>query len=266
MTQTVNIKEVHNDFILLDKISKTYQVDDVKTEILVKTSLSIQKGEFVIIMGPSGCGKTTLLNIIGALDSEYDGSSSVDGQKLTGLSNEDLAKYRRHKVGFIFQFFNLLPTLTVEENVTAGIELLSLSRKEIEERTKNALSKVGLHQKAGKFPSHLSGGEQQRASIARALAKQPKLLLADEPTGNLDEANGYNIMDMLKQINEEFGMTIVLVTHNPSYLRYADRVVEIHNKQIVVKDDREHIKSISLSNKHILVKDDPEHLKSISLS
>lgn len=235
MDQTINIQEMQSNFILLEDISKTYQVDDIRTEILLNTSLSVSKGEFLIIMGPSGCGKTTLLNLIGALDSEYSGNSFVDGRRLTGMSNEDLASYRRNKVGFIFQFFNLLPTLTVEENVMAGIEILPLSRKEIEERTVKSLSKLDLFKKAKKFPSHLSGGEQQRVAIARALAKEPQLLLADEPTGNLDEENGKKIMDILKEINRELSITVVLVTHNPTFVKYSDRVVEIHNKKIVEK-------------------------------
>lgn len=235
MDRTTNIQEIQSNFIFLEDISKSYQVDDIRTEILLNTSLAVGKGEFLIIMGPSGCGKTTLLNLIGALDSEYSGNSFVDGQRLTGMSNEDLASYRRNKVGFIFQFFNLLPTLTVEENVMAGLEILSLSRKEIEEKTANSLSKLDILNKAKKFPSHLSGGEQQRVAIARALAKEPQLLLADEPTGNLDEENGNKIMDILKEINVEFGITVVLVTHNPAFVKYADRVIEIHNKKIAEK-------------------------------
>jgi len=235
MEQTINIQEMQSNFIVLENISKSYHVDGIRTEILHSTSLAVGKGEFLIIMGPSGCGKTTLLNLIGALDGEYSGNSLVNGQRLTGMSIEDLANYRRSTVGFIFQFFNLLPTLTVEENVMAGLEILSLSRKEIKERTANSLSRLDILNKAKKFPSHLSGGEQQRIAIARALAKEPQLLLADEPTGNLDEENGNKIMDILKKINVELGITVVLVTHNPAFVKYADRVVEIHNKKITEK-------------------------------
>lgn len=235
MIKQGHIPGIENDFIVLEHVSKNYEVDGVGVEILRDTSLSIGEGEFVIIMGPSGCGKTTLLNLIGALDNVYSGKIWVDGQTLTGLSAENLTVYRREKIGFIFQFFNLLPTLTVEENVRAGIEILPISRTEVAQRTMKSLDEMHLDNKARKFPSQLSGGEQQRVAIARALAKNPRLLLADEPTGNLDEENGRKIMELLKDINQDKGLTIVLVTHNLTFRRYADRVIEIHNKHLIDK-------------------------------
>ncbi len=225
-----NSHRIKNDFIRLEHIYKHYELDGLRVEILRDASLSIGKGEFVIIMGPSGCGKTTLLNLIGALDRSYSGKIWVDGQTLTGISSKDLTIYRREKIGFIFQFFNLLPTLTVEENVRAGIEILPISQGEVAKRTTKFIEEMNIVNKAQKFPSQLSGGEQQRVAIARALAKKPHLLLADEPTGNLDEENGEKIVNLLKSINQEGGITIVMVTHNIAFRKYADRIVEIHNK------------------------------------
>jgi putative ABC transport system ATP-binding protein len=224
---------IMNKFIILEQIYKSYKVDGIDTEILRDASLTIGEGEFVIIMGPSGCGKTTLLNLIGALDTAYNGKIWVDGQILTDMSVEELTSYRREKIGFIFQFFNLLPTLTVEENVRAGIEILPISRAEVAQRTMDFLDRMHMANKVRKFPSQLSGGEQQRVAIARALAKNPRLLLADEPTGNLDEENGEKIMNLLKGINQDAGVTIVLVTHNVAFRKYADRIIEIHNKKIL---------------------------------
>lgn len=238
-----NSPKVKDDFIILDHITKKYQFDGEEFEVLRDTSITIREGEFIIVMGPSGCGKTTLLNLIGALDRTYCGEISIDGQIITSMSTENLTTYRRHKVGFVFQFFNLLPTLTVEENIKAGIEILPISRDEINKRTMIFLNEMNLAHKIHKFPSQLSGGEQQRVSIARALAKNPRLILADEPTGNLDEKNSERIMDLLKYINRKQNITIVLVTHNIAFRKYADRIFEIHDKRLVDKSNQVNLKA-----------------------
>ncbi len=219
--------------VKLEHVSRSYQIGEVETHVLIDTSFEALPGEFVVVLGVSGCGKTTLLNLIGALDTPSSGTIIVDEEEISAASEDACTRFRRHKVGFIFQFFNLIPTLTAAENVEAALEILDLSKEEIIRRTQHVLSEVWLADKADHFPSQLSGGEQQRVAIARALAKKPMLILADEPTGNLDETTGEKIMTLMKKLNRETGTCFVVVSHDQKMAKLADRLVRIHEGRIV---------------------------------
>lgn len=216
-------------------VDKSYRTGEVRVPILEGASLEVRAGRLVMVFGVSGTGKTTLLNLIGALDRPDAGSIQVDGEEISALSETQRTEFRRRKLGFVFQFYNLLPTLTAKENVEASVELLGLTRKEVEERAVEHLHRVGLADKAGKFPDQLSGGEQQRVAIARALAKQPQLLLADEPTGNLDEETGLQITELFQEMHRSTGTTMVVVTHNPQIRRIADEIVSIERHKILYR-------------------------------
>ncbi len=220
--------------VKLEHVSRFYQIGDVETHVLIDTCLEALPGEFVVVLGVSGCGKTTLLNLIGALDVPSSGTIIVDEEEISTASEGARTRFRRHKIGFIFQFFNLIPTLTAAENVEAALEILDLSKEEISRRTQRVLSDVWLEDKADHFPSQLSGGEQQRVAIARALAKKPMLVLADEPTGNLDETTGEKIMTLMKKLNQETGTCFLVVSHDQKIAQLADRVVRIHEGKIVL--------------------------------
>ena len=198
----------------LKNVVKVYEMGKVQVHALRGINLSIRKGEFVVILGPSGSGKTTLLNIIGGIDRPTSGEVIVNSVKITELSEEELTDFRRKNIGFVFQFFNLIPTLTAKENVMLGLELRGLPKAKIEEEALRLLSIVGLEDRANHFPSELSGGEQQRVAITRALAKDPQPLLCDEPTGELDVGSGKAVLSVLKKVNEEDKKTVILVTHN----------------------------------------------------
>ena len=223
----------NSSIIVLQDVDKSYFIGEVTVPVLRNTSLTIQEGELVVVFGVSGCGKTTLLNLIGALDSPDAGSIGVDGEEISTLSQTELTEFRRRKLGFVFQFYNLLPTLTARENVESALELLDLTRKEVEMRALDYLERVGLGDKARKFPAQLSGGEQQRVAIARALAKEPRVLLADEPTGNLDEETSQQVAALLQEMNRSFGTTMVVVSHNPQIGSVAKTIVRIKNRQII---------------------------------
>lgn len=220
--------------IELKNVSRVYKSGDHEQYALDNVDLSIEDGRFVVVLGPSGAGKSTLLNLLGGLDSPTGGKVAVDGKDISSLSNDELAEYRAEKVGFVFQFYNLVPTLTVHENV-----------KLVDEIAKNSLSatkmleEVGLSDHLKNFPSELSGGEQQRVSIARALAKNPKILLCDEPTGALDSETGVMVLKLLLRMAREYGKTIIIVTHNQNIAKMADIVVRVKNGKIVSTEAQE---------------------------
>jgi putative ABC transport system ATP-binding protein len=209
----------------ISNLFKSYETGGEVTKVLLGLDLVAEEGEMIMIMGPSGCGKTTLLNLMGGIDMPNEGKIYIAGQEITNLRPKDLNSYRLRNVGFIFQFYNLIPTLTAQENVELGIEPLIKSRQEIAERAKKYLELVGLENKMNNFPQELSAGEQQRVAIARALAKEPKVILADEPTGNLDEDRSKRIMELMKRLQDELGTTFFIVSHNPQLEEFTDRTL-----------------------------------------
>ena len=212
----------------LEGVTKQYEMGDAVVHALRDVSLDIQEGQFVVLLGPSGSGKTTLLNMIGGLDIPTRGQIWVGGSEITNMNEASLTMYRRKQVGFIFQFFNLVPSLTAGENVEMVAELTGNKRNAIP-----ALRSVGLGDRIGHFPAQLSGGEQQRVAIARALAKGPSILLGDEPTGDLDYETGKMILGLMRRINRSENATILLVTHNVAISRMADRVIRMRSGEIV---------------------------------
>lgn len=216
----------------LHNVTKTYESGDHKLNALDNVDLSLDEGKFVVILGPSGAGKSTLLNLLGGLDSPTSGTIVVDGKDISTLSRDKLAEYRASTVGFVFQFYNLIPTLTSRENV-ALVKQIAPNAFPAEQM----LAEVGLADHANNFPSELSGGEQQRVSIARALAKNPKILLCDEPTGALDSQTGVMVLKLLLKMAREYGKTIVIVTHNQNIAKMADVVVRVKNGRVVSKTD-----------------------------
>jgi putative ABC transport system ATP-binding protein len=214
--------------IEMEAVTKVYPMGEVTVHALSGLDLSVNRGEFIVLLGPSGSGKTTTLNLVGGLDRPSSGQLRVDGEEVITLNETRLAEYRRRKVGFIFQFFNLIPTLTAAENVEFALALTQRG-KSLHQQALGLLTQVGLRERADHFPSQLSGGEQQRVAIARALANHPPLLLCDEPTGNLDADTGRQVLQSLRSLNREEGATVVLVTHNTSIAPMADRVVRLRN-------------------------------------
>jgi putative ABC transport system ATP-binding protein len=216
----------------LEGVSKVYRTTEVETAALDELSLEIKAGEFVAVMGPSGCGKSTLLNILGLIDSPTSGAYWFQGENVSGCSEEDLTRRRRARIGFVFQNFNLIDDLNVSENVEVALLYLGMSGADRRQRVAAALERVDLAHRARHMPRQLSGGQQQRVAIARALVAHPKLILADEPTGNLDTANGDAVMKMLASILNG-GTTIVMVTHSQEYARRAHRVVQMLDGRLV---------------------------------
>jgi len=220
--------EKDNFLLQLEDVSRSYQMGQVEVKALTGVSLNIVRGEFMVILGPSGSGKTTLLNLIGGIDSPSSGKITVDGIEITALGEKGLTDYRRNHIGFVFQFFNLIPTLTAKENVEFAAELVEKPRDVME-----VLELVGLKERADHYPSELSGGEQQRVAIARALVKDPPILLCDEPTGELDFETGKHILSAMRRINEVDHKTVLLVTHNTAIGEIAYRVIRLRSGEIV---------------------------------
>jgi putative ABC transport system ATP-binding protein len=222
--------------IEIQAVTKTYPMGEVTVHALRGLDLTVARGEFIVLLGPSGSGKTTTLNLVGGLDQPSSGRLVVDGDEITSFNETRLTEYRRKKVGFVFQFFNLIPTLTAAENVEFALALTQ-HEKALHQQALDFLAQVGLEERADHFPSQLSGGEQQRVAIARALANHPPLLLCDEPTGNLDVDTGRQVLQVLRHLNQNENATVVLVTHNTSIAPMANRVVRLHNGMV----DREEV-------------------------
>lgn len=222
-----------SDIAVFDGVSKVYQMGEQEVAALDHCDLRIRRGEFLAVVGPSGSGKTTLLNLLGGIDTPTAGRLVVDDLDISDFSHRQLTLFRREKIGFIFQFFNLIPTLTAEENVRFAIDLASRDGMPPETDAVSLLDKVGLANRAKHFPSQLSGGEQQRVAVARALAKDPVLILGDEPTGNLDFRTGKLVLGAMKELNEREGKTIVLVTHNTPLAKVADRILHLRDGRVL---------------------------------
>ena len=218
--------------IKIEELTKIFRTEAVETTALNGVSLEVKDGEFVAIMGPSGCGKSTLLSILGLLDNPTSGNYYLDGEEVGHLKERARTNYRKGRIGFVFQSFNLIDELTVEENVDLQLKYLDVPKAERKERVLEILRKVSLSQRAKHYPQQLSGGQQQRVAIARAVVGRPKLILADEPTGNLDSKNSEEVMTLLSQLNAE-GATIVMVTHSQHDATYANRVINLLDGAIV---------------------------------
>ncbi|CAM3667860.1 ABC transporter ATP-binding protein [Erysipelothrix urinaevulpis] len=226
-------------YIKMTNIHKKYQVGDVEIKAVDGVDIDIKEGEFVVIVGPSGAGKTTVMNILGGMDLPSSGEVVVDEKDISKLKDKAMTQYRRDDVGFVFQSYNLIPNLTAIENV----ELATQISKDAKD-PKEILAQVGLGDRMHNFPAQLSGGEQQRVAIARAIAKNPKLLLCDEPTGALDTETGKNIMSVLRACSDDFGMTVVIITHNPVITEIADQVIEIKNGKVERAWNNKHVKTV----------------------
>jgi putative ABC transport system ATP-binding protein len=218
--------------IKLDGIQKVFYTDEVETHALSDVHLEIMKGEYVAISGPSGCGKTTLLSLLGLLDTPTGGEYLLEGQPVAKLEPAERARVRNRQIGFIFQAFNLIGDLTVYENVELPLTYRGTSAAERKERVQNALEKVGMSHRVKHYPAQLSGGQQQRVAVARAVAGDPAILLADEPTGNLDSTNGESVMELLRELHRN-GSTICMVTHDQRYAKHADREIDLFDGRVV---------------------------------
>ncbi len=218
--------------IQLNQLTKAYRTDEVETVALDRVTIGIEKGEFCAIMGPSGCGKSTLLNIIGMLDSPTSGDYVFLGENVAGYPESKLADIRKRHIGFIFQSFNLIDELNVFENVELALLYHNIPASERRDRVREVMDKVGIAHRVKHMPSQLSGGQQQRVAVARAVVGNQDMILADEPTGNLDSAHGQEVMEMLQQLNDE-GTTIVMVTHSPAHADYAKRTINLFDGQVV---------------------------------
>ena len=221
--------------IHLDGVTKVFYTDEVETHALAGIHLEIKRGEYIAIAGPSGCGKSTLLSILGLLDSPPEGKYVLNGREVADLPLSERARVRNREIGFVFQSFNLIGDLTVYENVELPLTCRGMKSAERKERVMAALEKVGMSHRAKHLPSQLSGGQQQRVAVARAVAGHPSILLADEPTGNLDSKNGEAVMELLRELHRE-GATICMVTHDPRYARHADRSIHLFDGRVVEED------------------------------
>ncbi|MGQ0649431.1 MAG: ABC transporter ATP-binding protein [Gemmatimonadaceae bacterium] len=221
-----------DSLIRMEGIKKIFYTDEVETHALADIHMEIRPGEYVSISGPSGCGKTTLLSILGLLDTPTDGSYVLSGENVSNLSAADRARIRNRQIGFIFQAFNLIGDLTVYENVELPLTYRGMATAERRKRVQEALERVGMSHRMKHYPSQLSGGQQQRVAVARAVAGDPAILLADEPTGNLDSTNGEAVMELLRELHRG-GATICMVTHDPRYARHADRSIHLFDGRVV---------------------------------
>lgn len=215
-----------------ENLTKVFRTEEVETTALNGVNIEVKDGEFVAVMGPSGCGKSTLLSILGLLDNPTGGKYYLDGEEVGHLREKDRTRFRKGRIGFVFQSYNLIEELTVEENIDLQLRYLGICRKERRERVLDILRKVNLSQRAGHYPQQLSGGQQQRVAIARAVVGRPRLILADEPTGNLDSKNGLEVMELLSNLHAE-GSTIVMVTHSQHDAAYADRIINLFDGEVV---------------------------------
>ena len=224
--------------IQVTNLSKVFRTEEIETTALNNVSFTISKGEFVAIMGPSGCGKSTLLNILGLLDNPSGGNYNLLGTEVANLSERERTNYRKGNIGFVFQSFNLIDELNVYENVELPLKYLNISASERKRRVTEILKRMNISHRAGHYPQQLSGGQQQRVAIARAVVANPQLILADEPTGNLDSRNGKEVMDLLCQLNAE-GTTVVMVTHSQRDASAAQRIINLFDGEIVKDVTRE---------------------------
>lgn len=222
--------------IKITNLEKVYRTEDIETVALNKLSFEVKEGEFVAIMGPSGCGKSTLLNILGLLDDPDGGSFVFNGQEIAHFSESKRAELRKRNIGFVFQSFNLIDELTVFENVELPLIYLGMKTSERKEKVEEVLKKMQVMHRRNHFPQQLSGGQQQRVAVARAVVNNPKLILADEPTGNLDSSNGNEVMQLLTDLNEQ-GTTIIMVTHSEHDARYSHRIIRLLDGQMVMENN-----------------------------
>jgi putative ABC transport system ATP-binding protein len=227
----------NGSLIHLEGVTKVFLTDEVETHALAGIHLDLKKGEYLSIAGPSGCGKSTLLAILGLLDTPSDGAYVLNGRPVQSLKMSERARIRNREIGFIFQAFNLIGDLTVYENVELPLTYRGMGSAERKKRVHEALERVGMSHRVKHYPSQLSGGQQQRVAVARALGGDPSILLADEPTGNLDSANGEAVMDLLRELHRG-GATICMVTHDPRYARYADRTIHLFDGRIVNEEEQ----------------------------
>ena len=223
--------------IRMSKVKRVFLTDELETHALYDIDLTVMPGEYLAISGPSGCGKTTLLSILGLLDTPSEGDYTLAGESVAGLSPAERARIRNKQIGFIFQAFNLIGDLTVYENIELPLTYRGMSERERKRRVMEALDKVGMTHRKNHFPAQLSGGQQQRVAVARAVAGDPLILLADEPTGNLDSVNGEAVMELLRSLHAN-GATICMVTHDPRYEAHADRALHIFDGRVVPEPDR----------------------------
>jgi len=231
------MKSKGTTMLKLHNLSRVYQTEDVETSALNNVNIEIAPGEFVAIMGPSGCGKSTLLNTIGMLDSPSSGDYIFNGENVAGYAEKQLAVIRKQSIGFIFQNFNLIDELTVAENIELALIYHNIPSAERKAKVEKVMDKVGIAHRAKHLPSQLSGGQQQRVAVARAVVGDQKMILADEPTGNLDSAHGQEVMEMLQALNDE-GTTIVMVTHSPAHADYARRTINLFDGHVVAQSVR----------------------------
>lgn len=224
--------------ITIEDVYKTYTSGETEVKALRGVTLGIEAGEFLSIAGPSGSGKTTLLNLIGSIDTADSGKIVIDGETVSEKDKRERALFRRNKLGFIFQTYNLIPVLTAYENVSFTLSLLKIDEREVRERTMNLLAEVGLEGMEDRLPSRLSGGQQQRVAVARALVKEPQIVLADEPTANLDSGTGESILELMRKLNVKHGTTFIFSTHDSMVMDFARRLVNLHDGKIVSDERR----------------------------